>query len=102
VAILWYTQKIKVKTKSAKKLIMSDNNNNNSCNSNDDQQSFGSLAKSLPSVAEFEGSLSEESKNQFRDAQLIYWKDSFTSGALNSVLARQSANLCLYNSTVTQ
>ena len=64
-AILWYTQKIKVKTKSAKKLIMSDNNNNNSCNSNDDQQSFGSLA-------EFEGSLSEESKNQFRDAQLIY------------------------------
>lgn len=67
-AILWYTQKIKVKTKSAKKLIMSDNNNNNSCNSNDDQQSFGSLA-------EFEGSLSEESKNQFRDAQLIYWKD---------------------------
>ena len=94
-AILWYTQKIKVKTKSAKKLIMSDNNNNNSCNSNDDQQSFGSLA-------EFEGSLSEESKNQFRDAQLIYWTDSFTSGALNSVLARQSANLCLYNSTVTQ
>ena len=94
-AILWYTQKIKVKTKSAKKLIMSDNNNDNSCNSNDDQQSFGSLA-------EFEGSLSEESKNQFRDAQLIYWKDSFTSGALNSVLARQSANLCLYNSTVTQ
>jgi len=27
--------------------------------------------------------------------------DSFASGALNSVLARQSANLCLYNSTVT-